>query len=375
MTTVFPRTLRENSPLHIGLRLARAAAVVVLIPLLPYLVPSFRLSQITAACIFAIAIAGNNVLSGFGGQFSLGHAAFFGIGAYTTGILTLNHGVSAPLAIVCGIGISFAVGVVVGVPALRVQGTYLALVTLAFGVLFPSVVRRFASLTGGSGGLLGLGWKAPSTPYFSGPNGQTLWMYWVVMVSLVLSSLVVWNLMRSRTGRAIVALRDNEKPAIIMGINRTFVRTVLFGVSAGIAGLAGGLFALNTGLLTPDSFSLLLSINFIVGMILGGSASYWGPVLGGLAIYFIPTWTSSITAGPISGVLFGVVLIAFVFVMRDGIVGLIKRVTALIVVVEPEIPKPGKRPAAPPGSVREPDPIPTDPDLPSAVHVGGSSPG
>lgn len=336
--TALPVVVDESSALHRGLRAGRALAVVVGVFALPYLVSSFRIGQITSACILAIALVGLNLLSGYGGQISLGHAAFFGLGAYTTGILVVSYDVPVPLALVGGILLSFVVGVLVGTPALRLQGTYLALVTLAVGVIFPSLVRRLEHLTGGSAGLYGLTFDAPAGAYFSGRSGQALWMYWVTMTGLALACLVVYDLMRSRTGRAVVALRDNEAAAVVMGVNRTVVRTVLFGISAAIAGLAGGIYGLNTGIITPDSFSLLLTIHLLVGMVLGGSASYWGPVLGGLAIYFVPEWTADLGGGPISGVLFGAVIILMVFTMRSGLVGLLKQLAALVVVVRPRPP-------------------------------------
>jgi branched-chain amino acid transport system permease protein len=339
MAGLLPIVIPENSILHRGMRLSRAGAVVVVLLALPYMVASFRLGQITAALIMAVAVVGLNVLSGFGGQISLGHAAFFGLGAYTTGVLTQKHDVSVPISFVVGVAICFIVGVLVGLPALRVRGAYLALVTLAVGVLFPSIVRRFESVTGGSAGLFGIHYTPPSDPYWSGPAGQTVWLYWVTVVALGLSCLVVWNLMRSRTGRAIIALRDNEAAAIVMGVNRTVTRTILFGVSASIAGLAGGLYAVNTGVIVPDSFSLLLTIYLLVGMVLGGSASYWGPILGGLAIYFIPNWSSDLASGPIAGVVLGVLIILMVFVMRSGVIGLITQLAKFVVVIDPRPPK------------------------------------
>jgi branched-chain amino acid transport system permease protein len=339
MAAVLPRVVQEGSVLHRSMRITRALAVVVVVLALPYMVASFRLSQITSACILAAAVVGLNVLSGWGGQISLGHAAFFGLGAYTTGVLISKENMSVPLAFVVGMVICFVVGVIVGLPALRLQGTYLALVTLAVGVIFPSLVRRFDGLTGGSAGLFGLTYPAPNTPYFAGRAGLTVWMYWVSLVVLGLSCLVVWNLMRSRTGRSIIALRDNEAAAIVMGVNRTVVRTLLFGVSAAIAGLAGGVYAVNTGIITPDSFSLLLTIYLLVAMVLGGSASYWGPIFGGFAIYFVPLWTSDLAKGPIAGVVFGAVIILMVFTMRSGVVGLISRIAKFFVVINPRPPK------------------------------------
>lgn len=340
MATAFPLQLKETSATYLGLRLLRVAIVVGVLLALPYMVETFRLSQITGALILATAAVGQNVLSGYGGQISLGHAAFFGLGAYTTGILVQKEGMPVPLAFVGGVVLCFLVGVVVGLPALRLRGTYLALVTLAIGVVFPSVVRRFDGLTGGSIGLFGLSYSPPSgIAYFSGRAGQGVWLYWVAIITLSVACLVVWNIMRSRTGRSIVALRDNEAAAIVMGVNRTLVRTVLFGVSAGIAGLAGGVYAVNTGIINPDSFSLMLTIYLLVAMVLGGSASFWGPILGGFAIYFVPVWSSDIANGPIAGVIFGVVIIAMVFGMRSGLVGMIKRLVAFVVVVVPQPPK------------------------------------
>jgi branched-chain amino acid transport system permease protein len=338
MARALPITVPEGSRVHLGLRLLRVAAVVVVVLSLPYLVETFRLNQITGALIMAIAVVGLNLLSGFGGQISLGHAAFFGLGAYTTGILISKYDVAGPLAFLAGVAICVVVGVGVGIPALRVRGAYLALVTLAVGVLFPSIVRRYESLTGGSAGMFGLRYAPPNTPYFAGHAGETVWLYWVTVVALALACLVVWNLMRSRTGRAIIALRDNEAAAIVMGVNRTFTRTVLFGISAGIAGLGGGLYAVDTGIIVPDSFSLLLTIYLVVGMVLGGSASYWGPIVGGFAIYFIPNWSSDLASGPIAGVIFGVLIIVIVFVMRSGLIGLISRLAAFLLVVAPQPP-------------------------------------
>jgi len=335
-----PITVREGSLQHRGLNFGHALLVVATVLALPYVVEPYRLDQITGALILAIAAVGLNLLSGFGGQISLGHAAFFGIGAYATGILVTEHGWSPPVAFLMGMLLCFIVGVLVGLPALRLQGMYLALVTLAVGVIFPSLVRRFESLTGGSAGLFGISYDAPENAYFVGRTGQIVWLYYVATVALLLSCLIVWNIMRGRMGRAIVALRDNESAAIVMGVDRTVVRTVLFGISAAIAGLAGGLFAVDTGVLTPESFSLLFTIYLLVAMVLGGSASYWGPILGGFAIYFLPLWTGEITEGPAAGVVFGVLIILMVFTLREGVIGGLKKLGSKLLVVEPRRPEP-----------------------------------
>lgn len=339
MANRLPIVIEGHSRTHRAVQLAVVLAVGLAVFAIPYVVAPFRLGQITAACVLAVAVVGMNLLSGWGGQISLGHAAFFGIGAYTTGILTVNEGVAAPVALLASVAVCFVVGVLLGFPALRVYGMYLAIITLAFGVLFPNVVRRFDDLTGGSTGLFGIQYMPPdNVAYFGGFAGRGLWLYWVTMATLAISCLVVWNLMRSRMGRAIVALRDNESAAMIMGVNRTSVRTVLFGISAAIAGLGGGMFAFTTGIITPDSFTLLLTIYFLMAMVLGGTASYWGPIVGGFAIYFVPIWTSGIADGPLAGVLFGVVVIALVFVLPSGLAGFLRKVTRKVVVVSPATP-------------------------------------
>lgn len=339
MASTFPVTLRQGSRAHRGLLIAVMTLVALTVYLAPYLLPTYRLNQVTGALILAIAIVGLNLLSGFGGQLSLGHAAFFGLGAYTTAILTLNHSVPVVLALAASVAICFFAGVIVGLPALRLQGTYLALVTLAVGVLFPTLLRRFEDLTGGSRGMLGMTFRPPeSLTFFSGPAGRAVWMFWIVSITLLVACLVVRNIMSSRLGRGIVALRDREAAGIVMGVNRAFVRTVLFGISAGIAGVAGGFFGLLNGIIIPDSFSLLLTINLLVGMIIGGSASFWGPIIGGFVIYFVPIWSSDVTGGPISGVLFGAILIATVFLFPQGIAGGLRSLTAKVLRVEPASP-------------------------------------
>ena len=232
-----------------------------------------------------------------------------------------TYDISPWLATPIAVLICLIAGGLVALPALRVRGMYLALVTLSVGIIFPSLVRRFESLTGGSSGLFGIDFPAPDTTYFVGRAGQTVWVYWVVLGALVVSMFVVWAVMNSRMGRAVVSLRDNETAAVVMGVNRVWTRTALFSISAAIAGLGGAMFALKSGLITPETFSLILTIDLLVAMVLGGSGSHLGPVLGGLVLYFAPSWTADLGGGPVSGVLFGAVVLALVFVLPSGIAG------------------------------------------------------
>lgn len=334
--------LVEGSPQHIALRVLRAAAVLGLVVALPYLVEPFRITQITGACTYAMVIVGLNMLSGVGGQISLGHAAFFGLGAYTTGILTVKQGWPPLISFAVDIVLAFVVGALVALPALRLRGVYVALVTLAVGLIFPTLVSRFDSLTGGAAGLFGVSYDPPALAYFSGFNGATLWHYWLVVVALGLSCLVVRNLVRSRFGRAVVALRDNESAAIVMGVPRTATRAVTFGTSAAIASLAGGLFAVTNGILTPDSFSLLLTLYFLAGMIIGGTGSLWGPIFGGFIVYYIPIWAgdlSSLNSGKnFAGVFLGAIIIVITFALRTGVQGLLRSATGLAFELRPRTP-------------------------------------
>ena len=265
--------------------------------------------------------------------------------------MQIQYGWSAIPTIVLGMVLSFVAGVLVGLPALRLRGMYLALVTLAVGVLFPSLVRRFQDLTGGATGLFGVEVHPPDIAYFSGHAGKTVWMYYVSIAGLLLACVVVWNLMRSRIGRAVVALRDHETAGIVVGVNRAFVRTVVFGISGALASLGGSLYALNVGILTPDSFSLLLTINLLVAMVLGGTASYWGPIFGAFIIYFVPIWSADLAQGPVAGALFGVVVIIMVFTLPTGLAGGGKKLLAKVVVRS----RPGGRTSSADGGAGDPD--------------------
>ena len=333
----------EGSRLHRGIQIAGAAVLAVTLCALPYVLEPFRLSQITGACIYAMVIVGLNLLSGFGGQISLGHAAFFGLGAYTTGVLTTSYHVDPPVTFIVSVVGCFVVGALVAFPALRLKGIYVALVTLAVGLIFPALVTRLDGLTGGSSGLFDISYQAPNIAYFAGFNGNIFFHYWLAVLGLLMSCLVVRNLIRSRFGRSVIALRDNETPAIIMGVNRTAVRALVFGTSAGITGLAGSLFAVTAGILTPATFSLLLTLYFLAGMIIGGTGSLWGPVLGGFVIYYVPAWAVDLSSvngsNNLAGVAFGVIIIVITFTLRSGLAGLGRKLLATIVVVQPRQPR------------------------------------
>jgi branched-chain amino acid transport system permease protein len=300
------------------------AGVVVVAAVLPLVFQGFVVFQLTEVMIYGLAILGLNLLTGFNGQFSLGHGAFFGLGAYVTAIL-MQHGVAyywtlPPAGIVC-----FIVGVLVGLPALRLQGLYLALVTFAAAVALPQLLK-FHGLEGWTGGVQGIVVDQPDAPSFL-PVTADQWLYYFTLAIVLVMFAGAANLVKSRTGRAIMAIRDHEIAAAAMGINAPLYKTLTFGVSALYTGVAGALSALAVQFVAPDSFSLFVSINFLVGLILGGMGSLPGCLFGGLFVLYVPNIAESVSRG-LAGAAYGVIMLLVIFAMPSGAAGFARHATA-----------------------------------------------
>ncbi len=296
---------------------------------------SFRVGQVTLALIYASAIAGLNLVTGMTGQLSIGHSAFFGLGAYTTGMLIAERNWDPLVTIPAAVVICFVAGILVGLPALRIRGINLALVTLALGVAFPELIDRFPSITGGSNGL-DLNIRQLLPPSWTGISiaERARYYYWLAAALLVVALVITAVLSRSRAGLAMRSVRENELAAAAYGVDVAVVKTVVFGLSAAICGAAGSVFAIYLGTLSADSsFTLLLSITLITGLVIGGVDTVMGPLVGGLAVVFIPFWTENLRQGESSGLFFGVILIVIIFVMPEGAVGLMRRQARRLVVV------------------------------------------
>jgi branched-chain amino acid transport system permease protein len=297
--------------------------IVAFAPL--YLLESFHLFQLTMAVISALAVLGLNIVTGYNGQISLGHGAFYAVGAYVTAILMshLDWSFWATLpvsAIVCA-----AVGWGVGFPALRLGGLYLALTTFSLAVAVPQILKH-KSIEDWTGGVQGLFLVKPDAPAGI-PLSADQWMYVVTVVVSGACFLLVWNLIRSRIGRALMATRDHPTAAEAMGMDIASLKTKAFAVSAMITGIAGSLSAVAVEFVAPDSFSFGLSITLFVGMVVGGVASILGSLFGGLFVLFVPNIAEAISkAAP--GVIYGVILIGFLFLLPDGFAGLVRRVAA-----------------------------------------------
>lgn len=298
--------------------------LVLLLVGAPWLVPEYWLAQLTFILIYGIAGLGLMLLSGFTGQFSIGHAAFLGVGAYTQAVTT-NMGLPFPFALALAGLLSAAVGVVVGLPALRVKGIYLGIATLAFGFIIEEGFARWDSVTGGNSGIR---IKAPDILGWTLSSGEEF--YLLCLVIAVAATLGILNLLRSSTGRAFVAIRDSEISAQSMGINLARYKTLSFAISAALAGFAGALYAHKLHFISPDQFSILQSIDLLLMVVIGGLGSVHGAFLGAIFLIAMPQLISlskgylpeAIGQAPgLQGLVYGLVLIAFVLFEPQGLYG------------------------------------------------------
>jgi branched-chain amino acid transport system permease protein len=301
----------------------KVIGLIVLIAIacvLPFMMSGFRLFQFTQVFIYAIALMGLNILTGYNGQISIGHGAFYAIGAYTAAIMmdryNIDYGWTIPAAgVLC-----LVAGYLFGRPALKLEGLYLALATFSLALGVPQILKYFEHWTGGSQGIVLLKPDAP----FGLPLNADQWLYFVTLVVTIIMFFLAWNLIRGRVGRAIVAIRDNPLAAESMGINNAHFKSLAFGVSAAFTGVAGALGAIAVAFVAPDSFTVFLSISLLTGIVIGGLATISGAIFGAFFIQFVPNWAQDISkAAPWA--IFGIFLIIFMYVMPHGIAGGLKQ--------------------------------------------------
>ena len=299
-------------------------ALMALLVAAPWLFAEYWLAQLTFVLIYSIVGLGLMLLAGFTGQFSIGHAAFLGVGAYTQAVLT-NMGLPFPIALVMAGLLSAAVGVVVGLPALRVKGIYLGIATLSFGFIVEEVLARWESVTGGNAGIHV---KAPDIFGLKVTSGDGF--YYLCLVVAVLSTLAILNLLRSPTGRAFVAIRDSEISAQSMGIHLARYKTLSFALSAALAGVGGALYAHKLSFISPDQFNILQSIDLLLMVVIGGLGSVHGAFLGAIFLISMPQVISLTKdylpavvgqAPGLQGLVYGIVLIGFVLFEPLGLYG------------------------------------------------------
>lgn len=304
-------TLRQV--VSIGIVLAAAVG-------LAFVADSYRLFQFTMLISYACAVLGLTLLTGINGQISLGHSAFYAVGAYTTAVLMANYNwpywATLPPAAV----LSALLGVLIGFPALRLGGLYLALTTFSLAVAVPQILKVNA-LEGLTGGVQGLSTDKPDAP-FGLPLSADQWIYLFTLAVGAIVFLIGWNLIRGRTGRAMMAVRDHATAAEAMGINLAALKIRTFAVSAMFTGIAGALSTIAVQFVAPDTFAFFLSITLFVGLVVGGVDSIVGALFGGAFIEFIPNIANDISkAAP--GAIYGLILIGFMFVAPRGVAGLL----------------------------------------------------
>ncbi len=300
------------------------SALLLVMLAAPWWAGDYGLAQLTFILIYAVVGLGLMLLAGFTGLFSIGHAAFLGVGAYVEAYLS-SKGWPFPVSISLAALLSAAVGVVVGLPALRVKGIYLGIATLSFGFIVEEVFARWESVTGGNAGK-----AVASVQMFGWSAGSSGAFYFVCLVVTVVCTLAVLNLLRSPTGRAFVAIRDSEISAQSMGIHLAYYKTLSFAISAALAGIGGALYAHQLRFISPDQFNIIQSIDLLLMVVIGGLGSVHGAFLGAIFLIGLPQLISAVKdylpeavgqAPGLKAVIYGVVMIAFVLFEPLGLYG------------------------------------------------------
>ena len=369
-------TIKDGSVAHWVLRVLAAAIVVAIMLWIPTKGSNGLVTSATEALTLMSAAMALNLILGYTGQISIGHSAFYGTGAYVTAILVSKYEWSPWLTFPVAFVIAFVVGVLVSFPASRIKGVYLALVTLALALVFPNLLRwpKLESLTGGGPGLPNSDSALDTTGFDIGRRegqmrnfeifgwdpfgdlrgqGAIPFYYWIAAGIAIIVYIVIRGVVKSRAGRSLIAVRDNETAAAVMGVNLVATKAFAFGISAGLCALPGSVTAIRLGSMSPDvaTLTILGSLTFLIIMVIGGAGSLWGPVIGA-ALYVIVTdrtggWAdeeaipgllrpffgwSKIPPG--TGI-FAVTLIALMFVAPRGLVGVWKQYSPRIVRVVP----------------------------------------
>lgn len=377
-------TLYEGSAQHRLYQVIGWACLAIPVVIAPYLLPSFRVSQLAQSAAWAVAILGMNMVIGYSGLISLGHIAFVGLGAYTTTILINDNRWDLWMTLPVAFAICFVFGALVGLPALKIRGLYLALVTIALAYTFPILLKidqgGIARRTGADNGrnlsekLIPTSWIR-SLLNLNGRNEPAqvaIYKYFVMVLVAAVCFLLVRNIMKSRAGRAMIAMRDNQTGAAVSGVPLARQKVLTFAVSAAFAGIGGSMIAAVLDSVGPTTFDFNYAILTLMGLVLAGVATLHGCWLGGLLVVFLqdfaPRWVTKVPFVHLdviyAGALFGLVLVLVPFLMPAGIVAFVKKLKARLLRVVPIVPRP------PDGVVAEVRPAPARRELSSTVGLG-----
>jgi branched-chain amino acid transport system permease protein len=299
------------------MKLIPIGIVAAVIVALPFLISGYHQGLATHVAIYFIAILGLNILTGYTGQISIGHGAFMAIGGYTTALLSADQHWSLLATLPASLGITFVCGLLVGVPALRLSGVYLALATFALAVSVPQFPLKFSTFLGGSNGM------------HTAETATHLWLYVVGWSCAAILFGAAWLLLRGRVGRAFRAVRDSELAATSSGVSLPIYKTLAFGVSAAFAGVAGSLFVIATnGYVQPGEFGVLLSLQILIGAAVAGLGSLWGVMVGAVFIGLLPSVAPDV---PLIGsshgqdVVFGLIVVLIMLLLPNGFAGFLRR--------------------------------------------------
>ena len=345
-----------GSRAHKALRAGTALLVAIVVIAIPFNSNPSVNGNLTLVMSYAVAVMGLGLLVGYAGQISLGQGAFFAIGAYAAAAMLAKTGLSYLLAVPVAAVVTFLIGLAFGIPAVRLRGLYLALVTLALAVAVGPVIKRAEPVTGG---VSGLSVRQPPVPGWLAVDPDQ-WLYLLSLAVTALMLLLAANLTRGSLGRALVAIRDGERAARTSGVHVSRTKALLFAIGGAYAGVGGALFAYGQGFVAPESFTLLLSFTFLGAVVVGGLGTVIGSVLGSLFVVFVPQYAGDVNQA-LTGVIYGCTLIAVVYVLPGGAAGLLRRLRRLLVgVVEPAV--------EPAPVVPEPEPSPPPPEAQRGVH-------
>lgn len=360
-------TVNEGSKAHRAWQTSGWAIFAFFVVATPYLLDSFRVQQVNKGLYFAVAVLGLNLAVGYSGLLTLGHGAFMGMGAFLTVILVEDNGWPVWATLLLIIPVTFLAGLIVGVPALRIKGLYLALVTFALSYAFPIILKidqwGISERTGGDlgrnisqknqvlpgslKGLLGISNK-------SAPVQEQIYKYWILVLVTAISFLIVRNLVRSRSGRAIIALKENQTGAAVSGVPITTYKVVTFGISAVFAGVGGWMYAVLLNQATPNGFGPAIAISLLLCLVLGGVYTLQGALVGSILFVFLddlrtrvtltsvfgwrPSFFQISSGSPLTQAVLGVVLILIAFFAPGGVVFLCRQIRAHILRVVPQVP-------------------------------------
>jgi branched-chain amino acid transport system permease protein len=292
------------------------AALIVLL-ILPLFLGKYSVFLLSMLAIYALVSLGLNLLMGYTGQIACGHAGFLAIGAYVTAIVTANlEWLPCPITLLLAGTVSGLIGFLLGIPILRLKGFYIAMATLAFGVVISEVILQWSSLTGGDDGF-----SVPTARIGSFVFDSDFKLFYLIIPVTIIMTLLARNLVNGYIGRAFIALRESEVAAQTIGVDLAKYKTIAFGISAFYTGVAGGLFAYLITFLSPDAFTIELSIDFIAMIVIGGMGSILGSIIGAVIL----TGMQQVLAGllDLQVLIFGLSLIIFMIFMPRGIVGML----------------------------------------------------